>query len=283
MKSNNNYTAEELAPVTLKLIKKYTGDHSSSVTYEKAEQLMGAVIYCINELSLDDNGALVSPVKLSACDAYEAGCRRVIKKVKAALILYEETLAGFSSYENTCLHDTFVKGMPEFFRWYDSEFEPQDTILTLDYPLLKDLSSYCGIDRIYEYIRCIRTEQMFLGIFPYDYVTGVLYRYNPGYRGLTENLCHIVFTSMICHMLAGRPLSEPIIESDCDRIENIMLHTDEKIIAEHLTSDIRAMADVRCKDSDAAAAYFAAGADDILCRLKAMAERHVTNVLLQIV
>lgn len=72
MKTNTNYTAEELAPVTLKLIKKYTGDHSSSVTYEKAEQLMGAVIYCINELSLDDNGALVSPVKLSACDAYEA-------------------------------------------------------------------------------------------------------------------------------------------------------------------------------------------------------------------
>lgn len=41
------YTMEELVPVVGKLAEKYTAYESTSITYEKAEQLMGAVLYCI--------------------------------------------------------------------------------------------------------------------------------------------------------------------------------------------------------------------------------------------
>lgn len=47
-------------------------------------------------------------------------------------------------------------------KWYDVKFEPQNIILPLDYPVLKDLSAYTGIDRIYEFILCIHLEQRFL-------------------------------------------------------------------------------------------------------------------------
>ena len=67
-------------------------------------------------------------------------------------------LANFSQAVRICLRDTFMKGLPEFFKWYDIRFEPQNTILTLDYPLLKDISSYSGIDKIYEFIRCVHAE-----------------------------------------------------------------------------------------------------------------------------
>ena len=39
---------EELLPVVAKLAERYTSKESSSVSYKTAEQLMGAVVYCIN-------------------------------------------------------------------------------------------------------------------------------------------------------------------------------------------------------------------------------------------
>ena len=44
-----NYTMEEMIPIVAKLTEQYTGHESTSVTYETANQLMGAVIYCIRE------------------------------------------------------------------------------------------------------------------------------------------------------------------------------------------------------------------------------------------
>ena len=43
------YEMNELLPIVAKLAEKYTSKESSSITYERAEYLMEAVIYCINE------------------------------------------------------------------------------------------------------------------------------------------------------------------------------------------------------------------------------------------
>ncbi|NLG04860.1 MAG: hypothetical protein GX567_13670 [Clostridia bacterium] len=42
-------------------------------------------------------------------------------------------------YGIVCLRDTFYKGIPAFLLHYDAKNKPQETILTLDYPILKDL------------------------------------------------------------------------------------------------------------------------------------------------
>ena len=42
-----HYEMEELIPIVGRLAEKYTANESTSVTYEKAEQLMGAVLYCM--------------------------------------------------------------------------------------------------------------------------------------------------------------------------------------------------------------------------------------------
>ncbi len=46
---NEIYRMEELIPIVGRLAEKYTGFESSSITYEKAGQLMEAVLYCIHE------------------------------------------------------------------------------------------------------------------------------------------------------------------------------------------------------------------------------------------
>ena len=75
-------------------------------------------------------------------------------------------------------YDTFVKGLPEFFRWYDVRFDPQNTILEPDYLVLKDISGYTGIDKICEFIQSVCLEQKFLSEFPVDYITNILSAHN---------------------------------------------------------------------------------------------------------
>lgn len=219
---------DEIIPIVAKLTERYTAGDSTSVTYEKAEQLMGAVLYCIREAeyaeknkgeseagggfvkeqavasdeaerkeNISEQGYLTARLQgMSAQQAYETGLAYVERKVKAALALYNEMQAQFDSYGNRCLYDTFVKGIPEFFKWYDIRFAPQDTILTLDYPVRKDLSAYTGIDRIYEYLLCIHKEQEFLHTFSRNDVIDALARYNPAYEDMIDNVCEAVGEAM---------------------------------------------------------------------------------------
>ena len=54
----NMYTMEELVPVVGLLVGEFTSKESSSVTFERARQLMEAVIYCISHLECKENGLM---------------------------------------------------------------------------------------------------------------------------------------------------------------------------------------------------------------------------------
>ncbi len=202
-----DYEMEELVPIVGKLAEKYTSHESTSITYEKAEQLMGAVLYCIHELWESSGNAPSLNKKLSEQRAYEMGAAYVREKTGKALDLYNRILPEFCHYENKCLYDTFVKGIPEFFKWYDIQFEPQNTILTLDYPLLKDISEYTGIDKIFEFIKSIGLEQKFLKLFPAGYVINILSKDNRNWQESMDNICEIVFTHVIGHIMLGKSLT----------------------------------------------------------------------------
>ena len=202
-----DYEMEELVPIVGKLAEKYTSHESTSITYEKAEQLMGAVLYCIHELWESSGNAPSLNKKLSAQRAYEMGAAYVRDKTGKALDLYNRILPEFCHYENKCLYDTFVKGIPEFFKWYDVQFEPQNTILTLDYPILKDISKYTGIDKIFEFIKAIGLEQKFLKLFPAGYVINILSKDNRNWQESMDNICEIVFTHVIGHIMLGKSLT----------------------------------------------------------------------------
>lgn len=203
-----NYEMEELLPLVGRLAEKYTGLEHTSITYERAERLMEAVLYCIREGELSEENFLALSERRPAREAYELGVAAVERKTREALEIYNQMLPNFQCYENRCLYDTFVKGLPEFFKWYDIRFAPQETLLTLDYPLLKDLSGLAGIDRIYEFIRCVRLEQEFLQGFPGDSVRRMLSRHDRSYRSMVENLCEIVYGALVRHMLVKKPLAE---------------------------------------------------------------------------
>lgn len=282
------YTMEELVPIVGRLAEKYCAGESSSVTYEKAEQLMGAVLYCIHEVTegketqkeqkkKSEKGQKQAEVvmagraeHMSAQQAYETGAKLVKEKTKRTLEMYNLMLPEFNWYGNQCLHDTVVKGLPEFFKWYDCLLEPQNTILTLDYPVITDLSACTGIDRISAFLECVRLEQRFLGRFPQGYVRTVLKEHTEMYKEMIENLCEVVLLSVLKHMLAKKQLTEPRLEKDDYlRIQSICGQTDTEGLRQLLEEAVEALC-VEYFEGDAGlCAYLQCAVADMAVRLKA--------------
>lgn len=103
----NEYELEELFPLAAKLARRYTNDESSSVTYERAEYLMEAVLYCIREC--EKQKALRASLHLPAKLVYEQGLALVREKTKKAFepAYIEAALQRYlpayrSSFENLC-------------------------------------------------------------------------------------------------------------------------------------------------------------------------------------
>lgn len=194
-----DYQMEELLPVVSELAQKYAGYESTSITYEKAQSLMEAVLFCLNEYNNSDADSLVQK-GISIKEQYNIGAKLLSEKVEDIRKIFNEISFRFEDFGVHCLYDTVQKGIPQFLKWYDIKFCPQDTILTLDYPLLIDCNALKGADAVYKYIRAIQIEQIFLGRFDRDYVMLVLEKYNPEYRDMIENICSIVLTNMIGHI-----------------------------------------------------------------------------------
>lgn len=204
---NEKYPMEEVMVIVSELAWKYTGSDHSSVTYEKAQMLMEAVMYCIREYEhYKDNALLVkqAPVK----ETYERGRQIVMDKLKKLQELYNELIMDFKAYGCVCLQDTIRKGIPVFLERYDYQYAPQETLLTLDYPVLEDDSTLSGVSRVLNYVQCICLEQKFLQKMDDRYIVENLRRYQRDYEYLFENICEIVLQNMLGHIMLDKPLQK---------------------------------------------------------------------------
>lgn len=193
------YTLAELLPMVESLSRKYTRNESTSISYETAQQLMEAVLYCIQEVT-HFNGEL--PVAaLSAADTYALGYATVLRKTKETAERHNLLMEHFSSYGNQAYEETIAQGFPAFFRRYDPLFAPQEHFLTLDYPLLCPLEALYGIDRIAAYLECIEIEQRFLQSFSPEFVCSALSKHHPQWEKLFLNLPYHVLKKLLCLLL----------------------------------------------------------------------------------
>lgn len=277
------YELEELVPIVATLAEKYTSKESSSITYEKAQQLMEAVLYCIREAGQTEQYSLIKAGEISAQKMYEIGVLCVEEKVKEALRLYNEMISEFSSYGNECLYDTIVKGLPEFFKWYDFHYEPQNTILTLDYPILKDISEYTGIDKIFEYILCIRLEQKFLSRFSEAFVIKILSKYDGQYRQMIDNICEIVLMDLIAHIMLEKPLSELCFESEEYRcMRELLLRENLHELEKKLQNDIEVIVQKYYDNDKELLEYLSKAVSNITVRLRNAAVNGTISLIFSI-
>lgn len=203
---------EELLPVVAKLSDKYTGGMSTSVTYEKAQELMEAVLYCIREYEQEPSSGfeLMVTEDLPMEEIYKRGYELVVRKVKKMRLFYNTISKRFCSYECCNYENVIQNEMPEFFRRYDPQFAPQKNLLMFDYPILLPLGKLTGIDAVEHYLSSISLEQRFLGAFDETYVCRILSAYDWNYREQFYNLCRIFLRHMLDCILIGKRLEEPL-------------------------------------------------------------------------
>ena len=237
-----DYKMEELLPIVSELAQKYTAYESTSITYEKAQMLMGAVLYSLDEYSHSYANNLVDK-NISLKEQYHIGTNLILEKVDNIREIFNAVSFQFDDFGVKCLYDTVQKGIPQFLKWYDAKFCPQDTILTLDYPLLIDCNSLTGADAVYKYIQAIQIEQSFLSLFDRYYVISVLANYNSEYQDMLENICGIVLMNTVGHIAVNKPfhdacflheeyleLSEIFKAKPISDIENIVKNFIEKMV-----------------------------------------------------
>ena len=96
--SNDVLAMRKKIPVVAKLAERFTGNEHTSITYEKAQDLMGAVLYCIEEYDKygqeSGNDAVGAEralrkagMDIAAPQAYEAGRKLVTARVEKLRLL----------------------------------------------------------------------------------------------------------------------------------------------------------------------------------------------------
>ena len=101
------YKTEELIPIVAKLAEKYTAKESTSITYEKAQQLMGAVIYCICEYEAAQKQSFVQKHLFSEKEYYTEN--NLFTETKTSFEkreMYSQETEKPSSSHGPCVHIT---------------------------------------------------------------------------------------------------------------------------------------------------------------------------------
>lgn len=264
---------EDLIPVVAVLSDRYTSMDSSSVTYETARMLMGAVVYCLREWKSQEGdlpAAKTEGVRMDFQPMYQLGYERVLEKVRRAKAVYEELMADFEDYGCQNYGDTILKGMPEFFANYEPKFCPQDHLLTLDYPVLSVLGNRCGVDRILDYLLGVQMEVGFMKRFNKDRVVNVLRGIQPDYRALyLDNLCAPVLMRAVGCAIAGKSVLELELDGADYEMIDAQFRGDEKgVVEEKLRRVIEALAAALPEEEfSGAVQYFGGVARDYAVRL----------------
>lgn len=252
------YTMEELIPIVAKLADKYTLKESTSISYERAQQLMEAVIYCIAHCSGERELISRDEERLTAEAAYQRGYENLISKVKKTQESYNDMILYFNAYGNENYHDTVIKALPGFFRYYDVRFAPQETLITMDYPVLCPITGKAGIDAIEKYVEYIGLEQKFMGALPDEYVQEVLYRFQTGYRKQFYNICDIVLRHILGHMMLGKGFEQVSMKSDYEMLSEIILKHDVEWIEEMFMNHLHSLIQEKYNGDEAMEKYLQA-------------------------
>lgn len=281
--SKEEIKMSEIIPIVAELTEKYTSKESSSISYAKAKQLMGAVLYCIHEKEqLSDSETEILPVnqKPDTKKLYQSGYGLVLQKVEQAKKLFEDLIVDFYAYGNQNYYDTVVKGMPGFFKYYDARFNPQDHILTLDYPTLLPVEPACGVDAIYQYLTYVKLEQIFFRKFPDNYVQEVLAAYHNEYEMLYCNICNIVLRNVLGCMISEKKITEyGFSEVDYERIQKFVMDSTSESVKEKLLQLLRTFLKQVFKDNQALFRYLAADMEDFGVELRNAVEHNCLEII----
>lgn len=147
--------------------------------------------------------------------------------------------------------------------------------------MLRDISEYTGIDKIFEYIKAIGLEQKFLKLFPEGYVINILSKGNRNWKESMDNICETVFTYVTGHILTGRFLTEfELEEADYAYVQELFMQAALEDIKKRLEASLEIFIKNDYESDRELLNYLSSAVGDIAVRLKNAADNKVLNSMI---
>ncbi|MEN6463332.1 MAG: DUF6179 domain-containing protein [Syntrophomonas sp.] len=205
-----NSIQTQLMSLLRDLITRYTKGESTSVKAETAQSILLSILYSIDACISNTNNPVDAIALLKAdniIELYEKGLTVVSSCLAEAKSLYQEILNKKLNIPLKAYQATIDEALPEFFISYDVIFKAQDTMASIDYPLLFDDMRIKGIYYIKQYLKKLEIETEFCSLFAIEDIEKLLLNYGRvydlDYREALINIFEVLLTNSIFSALSS--------------------------------------------------------------------------------
>lgn len=228
------YTVQiKIGEILKELMIKFTKGESSSVTVEKAEKLIIGIWYTIDAYmnSLNNIEFSIEVLKNEEVSLmYEKGKNILKEDFIHTKNLYEKVLENKVITQLTAYNDT-LKGIEDFFRLYNQDFEPDECDANIDYPLAFDDWNVKGLYYMKNYLWNLYMENEICNKFDNKEINLVLKSYGDiyeiDYRDLLVNIFEITMTNAIFSRLSNNNSLE-LKNKDFETLNNNLKNLSEE-------------------------------------------------------
>ena len=208
-------------------IVKYTGGDSTSVRTETAQRIMMSVLYTLDAFLKNlgpPEDAVAFIIAGSIKEIYAGGLELLEAAFADTKQMYQEVVQNKLGIPNAAYQLT-IDDLDRFFSHYDMRFNAQDTIASIDYPLLFDDQEVQGVFYIKQYLEKLALETEFCRLFSTQDINKLLFNYGRvyriDYRESLINVFEIMLNNAVFSVMAGNSASILSIKhSQCDYLEN---------------------------------------------------------------
>ncbi len=203
----NNLDTNDLMMILVDKYKKYTVNDHSSITIEKAQQLMNSILYCINGyLKSLDEGLVSASEHYNALVLYERGLEHEKANLSNAKELLLKVKNNILNIDNVYYQDTLLSGIDLFFRNYDILYAAHETPGSIDYFLALPIYDLEGVEYILEYLNRLYIENNFCSCFATGDIEHLLKKFNDDYKDLPFNIFEVVVRNAIGLEILGKDI-----------------------------------------------------------------------------
>ena len=228
------YTVQiKIGEILKELMIKFTKGESSSVTVEKAEKFIIGIWYTIDAYmnSLNNIEFSIEVLKNEEVSLmYEKGKNILKEDFIHTKNLYEKVLENKVKTELTAYNDT-LKGIEDFFRLYNQDFEPDECDANIDYPLAFDDWNVKGLYYMKNYLWNLYMENEICNKFDNKEINLILKSYGDiyeiDYRDLLVNIFEMTITNAIFSRLSNNNSLE-LKNKDFETLNNNLKNLSEK-------------------------------------------------------
>lgn len=189
-------------------IKQFSGGNSS-VSKERGQALMDANIYLIGLYlkQFETAKSIEYLKKYTIKEIYDQGSsliKQLLHFSKLEVEIFVKELVKIDLY---VYHDTIYRGLPLFFTHYNFDYNPQDAVLTFDYPTYQQLTNKQGIERFLEYFKFVQLENNFNQLFSISLLNEMLFYYHRDYQNLIFNVSKLLLKQLLLKQLINEDFS----------------------------------------------------------------------------